>query len=303
MALDLRLMRYVIAVAEAGSFQAAAQRLHMAESPLNRQIRALERELGVDLFRRRPTQLTGPGQVFVESARRVLDAAERAVARTRLAAAGHGDVVRVGHTPGMSYDLAPRLLARLRFQQPDIRVEMHELGGAALDAALHDGQLDVGIGHGLAHLPGWTVETLRREPLGVVLGARHRLARRALVALRDLHGEPLSLVRREVAPRWYDTVVGAVVRTGARVELADDHGPGRALAGVGERRGFTLLPASAVHWLPECFVWVTAADDLGPSDLDLVWRMDAPSPAVKAVVDVAQDAAATGRARRPHRPR
>jgi DNA-binding transcriptional LysR family regulator len=294
MSVDLRLMRYVIAVAEAGSFHAAAQRLQMAESPLGRQIKALERELGVELFVRRPTQLTSPGRVFVESARRVLREAERTVARTQLAAAGQTEAVRVGYTPSMAYHLVPKLLARLRIRHPDLGIEVHELGGAALDAALHDGRVDVGIGHGLAHPPGFSVTMLCREALGVVVGARHRLAGRERAALGDLRGEPLSLARREVAPRWYDRVLGAVLRSGETFDVVDEHGPGLDLVGVGEREGFTVLPVSAVEWLPEGFTWVTVSDELGTVDVEAVGPA-APSDPVKVVVDAASEIACGGR--------
>ena len=103
MPIDLRLMRYAIAVAEEESFQRAAARLHMAQPPLSRQIRQLERELGVALFRRRPTRLTDAGRVFVREARDILAATEGAVARTRAAAGALERVVRVGYGPTTSW--------------------------------------------------------------------------------------------------------------------------------------------------------------------------------------------------------
>ncbi|WP_460370114.1 LysR family transcriptional regulator, partial [Actinocorallia lasiicapitis] len=108
MSIELRVLRYVIAVAEEGGFQRAADRLHMAQPPLSRQIAALERELGVPLFQRRPTALTPAGEIFVESARRLLAEADLLVERTRLAATR--GTVRVGYVPSVAYDTLPRLL-------------------------------------------------------------------------------------------------------------------------------------------------------------------------------------------------
>src|SRR3954471_23129795 len=117
---ELRLMRYVVAVADEGGFQRAAERRHMAQPPLSRQIRGLERELGVRLFDRRPTRLTEPGRVFVESARKVLTDAEEVVAATRAAARGERGSVRLGYVPSIAYDVLPRLLTAMRDRRPGI---------------------------------------------------------------------------------------------------------------------------------------------------------------------------------------
>src|SRR4051794_31373861 len=98
MPVDLRLMRYVIAVADEGGFERAARRLHMAQPPLSRQIRQLEHDLGVPLFTRRPTRPTEAGELFVDRARGILAQVDQLVEATRWAGAAETGTVRVGHT-------------------------------------------------------------------------------------------------------------------------------------------------------------------------------------------------------------
>ncbi|MFC7583972.1 LysR family transcriptional regulator [Nonomuraea antimicrobica] len=207
MPVDLRLMRYVIAVAEAGSFEAAAERLHMTQPPLSRQIRDLERELGVDLFHRRPTRLTEAGRVFVEEARDVLASAEQAVERTRRAAGVDHGAVRVGYTVTTAFDEMPKLFAAMRARHPGIRVEAREAWDAELIAAATDGELDVLLGRHLAVPPTWLSAVLRREEFVVVVGAGHRLAGRDRVSLREFRGETLRFFpagsRRSITTRCW----------------------------------------------------------------------------------------------------
>jgi len=121
MAIDLRLMRYVIAVAEEGGFQRAADRLLMAQPPLSRQIRDLERELGVTLFERRPVvRLTEAGRVFVESARTILAESDRLVERTLLASRGEYGTIRVGYIYSAVFETLPQLVAAMSRSHPGV---------------------------------------------------------------------------------------------------------------------------------------------------------------------------------------
>src|SRR3954469_19198405 len=185
---ELRLMRYVVAVADEGGFQRAAERLHMAQPPLSRQIRGLARELGVRLFDRRPTRLTEPGRVFVESARKVLADADGLVEATRRAGRGETGGVRLGYVPSAAHEPLPRLLAAMAEERPGVRVDVREAWSAELDLALREERVDVGLARGLSGRDGDARETLGSEPLVVVLGERHPLAGRDEVHLRDLRG-------------------------------------------------------------------------------------------------------------------
>lgn len=171
-------MRYVIAIAETGGFALAAERLHMAQPPLSRQIRDLERELGVALFHRRPTRLTAEGHVFVEHARAVLADVERAVAETRAAAGAVTGVVRLGCGPLSGSTDIPRLVSAVAAQHPGIAVEVTETWDPALASALIAGDVDLAVGWHLAVGGELARKVLRREPYVVIVADDHRLAGR-----------------------------------------------------------------------------------------------------------------------------
>lgn len=286
MPVDLRLMRYVIAIAESGGFEAAAERLHMTQPPLSRQIRDLERELGVTLFHRRPTRLTEAGRVFVESARQVLAEAERTVERTRRAAGVARGSVRAGYTVTAAFDEMPKLFAAMRARHPGIHLDAREAWDADLTAAAEDGELDVLLGRHLPVPAGFGTEVLRSEDLVVIVGAGHRLAGRDRVALRELRGETLRFFPRRLAPHYHDRVLAALHGTGETFEVWENPLPGlRNLRSLRED-GFMLLPRSVAGQLPSGVACLTVTDELPPMELKISWRRGS-GPAVTALVHTA----------------
>lgn len=276
MSVDLRLMRYVVTVADEGGFHRAAQRLHMAQPPLSRQIRELERELGVPLFHRRPTRLTEPGRVFVEAARRLLADAEQVLTRTRLAAQGFSGTVRVGYTQTAAFEEMPRLLAAMRHRHPGIQVAADQKWDAELTAAMAGGELDAVVGRHLGMPPGVAAERLRAEPYVAVMGARHRLAGRNTVALRDFRGETFRFFPRRLAPSYHDGVLAALRSTGESFAVWENPAPGlRNLSVCDTDRDFTIMAASVTAQLPPGVACVPLSDDLPPVELSLYWRQDA----------------------------
>ncbi|MGI5150238.1 LysR family transcriptional regulator [Plantactinospora sp. CA-294935] len=291
MPIELRLIRYVIAVAEAGGFEAAAERLHMTQPPLSRQIRELERQLGVDLFHRRPTRLTEAGRVFVESARELLIEAERTVERTRRAGRAEGGQVRVGYTVTTAFEEMPKLFAAMRDRHPGIRLDAWEAWDVDLSTALHEGELDVVLGR---HLPVPTTyqrTRLRPDPYAVVVGAGHRLARRRTVALSDLRGETLLFFPRRLAPHYHDTVLAALRSSGETFDVWENPLPGLRNLNLNLRdQGFMFLPWSLGRQLPNGVACLSTADELPTIDLEIAWRRH-PSPPVRALVDTARQLA------------
>jgi len=281
-------MRYVIAIAEAGSFEAAAERLHMTQPPLSRQIRDLERELGVQLFHRRPTRLTDAGKVFVESARQVLEEAERAVERTREAAGLSRGLVRVGYTVTAAFEEMPKLFAAMRERHPGIRVDAREAWDAELAAAASNGEVDVLLGRHLPIPAGFTTEVLRREDFVVVVGSGHPLATRTSVALRDLRGQTLRFFPRHFAPVYYDHVLAALSSTGETFDVWENPLPGlrNLTLNLGEE-GFMFLPRSVGRQLPAGITCLTVTDELPPIELAISWARQT-TPAVIALVHTAR---------------
>ncbi|RKN11903.1 LysR family transcriptional regulator [Streptomyces radicis] len=292
MAVDLRLMRYVIAIADTGSFQAAAARLHMSQPPLSRQIGALERELGLALFLRRPTRLTAAGEVFVAEARDVLHHAERAVARTRQAARAAGGAVRVAYGPSVAHAELPQLIAALARRHPAIRVATRETWDAELPAALADGAFDLAIGRYPPVPDGWVAEVLREEECVVVVRAGHRLAARPAVALSELRGETFRFLARELAPGYVDAVLGALRATGETFPVWENPVPGLRHHREILRGGFMLLPRSVAEHLLPTAAHLPVSDPLPRVPLALVRPRGSAPPAVAALVRTARELAA-----------
>ncbi|KUJ64515.1 hypothetical protein ACZ90_58225 [Streptomyces albus subsp. albus] len=271
MAIDLRLMRYVLAVADEGGFQRAAERLHMAQPPLSRQIRELERSLGVELFERRPTRLTEAGRVFAEGARRILAETEALTERTVQAARGTIGTVRIGYVTSAAYWAVPALLTAMGARHPGIRVETREMWAAELLPALDRGDLDAALARGIPDRPDLAREPLVREHLVAVVSSEHRLAGRGAVHLGELRGDRVRVIRRDVSPHYHDTLVAALHSTGERFEVVEEPVPGFRRPTLDERT-FTVVPHVLGGHLPSGTVRLELRDPLPAVDLELVWR-------------------------------
>lgn len=192
--MELRHLRYFIAVAEELNFTRAATRLHIGQPPLSMQIRDLEEEIGVRLFERGPRRvaLSTAGERFLLHARRILDGVEEAVAEARLAARGELGELRVGFTSSLPFtDLLPDALNAYRRRFPQVRLQLREMFTPEQFQSLVRGELDVGFVRLQAGTPpaGIVLREVARNPLRLVVNAAHRLAGAAQVRLAELAGE------------------------------------------------------------------------------------------------------------------
>lgn len=194
--MELRHLRYFVAVAEERHFGRAADRLHMAQPPLSTQIRQLEAELGVTLLTRttRRVDLTPAGTAYLDRAREILAAVDEAGDEASRIAAGRKGRLVVGCVGSATYSLLPSLARMMRAELPDVefgfRGEMLSLDQAQ---ALQAGQLDLALLRRLSDTTGLDVRTLRRDRLIVALPQDHRLAGRRRLRIKDLDGEPLVI--------------------------------------------------------------------------------------------------------------
>src|SRR5215213_2890459 len=190
--MDLRRLRYFVVVAEELSFSRAAQRLRISQPPLSNQIKQLEEELGVQLFKRssRGVRMTDSGEVLLGDARRIfvqLEQTTRVVQRV-----GHGEVGRLtlGFVPSASNEMLPSILRKFRQRFPDFEPFQREMRPDRVVQRLHDQQIDVGF----LYLPlddaSLNIECVSREPLVLALAESHPLASKAQVELQALGEEP-----------------------------------------------------------------------------------------------------------------
>jgi len=253
--LDLRRLRYFVVVASERNFTRAAERLHIAQPALSRQVRQLENELGVELLHRttHSVELTAAGQELLERGAHLLDDAD-ALWRT-MRGFGSGTVGRVVVAYGMSagYDTAPRLLRAIAERLPELDIATRVLGVGEIVAGIGDGSVDVGVVRCPSAHTGVATWLLRREAQGVLVRADHRLAGADAVPLSDL-AEPVLLHPREANPGHYDAIVELI--GDAPVELRDVSfdlaqapvADGRAVAIVGESTRVGL--AAGLAWVP-----------------------------------------------------
>lgn len=200
--MELRHLRYFVAVAEELHFRRAAERLHMSQPPLSLQIRALEKELGVSLLHRdrRGVALTDAGSAFLPEARAVLRSAEHAALTAQRVASGEQGALSVGFVGSTMYGRVPQLLRRFREERPDVQIRLRELRPAEQMEALRARDIDIGFLRPPMHADDVTVHMLFEESMVVALPSEHRLAARRRIAVRDLSDESIITLAPGDAP-------------------------------------------------------------------------------------------------------
>jgi DNA-binding transcriptional LysR family regulator len=297
--MELRHLRYFVAVAEELHFSRAAVRLHMAQPPLSQQIRQLEQELGVLLFNRtkRRVELTPAGRAFLQEVRRLLAQTERAVAIAQRAARGEIGQLAIGYVPSADLDILPRVLRVWRARYPHVELELHALLPAAQVEALRQGIIQIGFLRLPVDDSGLRVESIQREPLVAALPQRHRLARGTRVRLADLAGETLILFPRDHAPGYYDVFISACRRAGFTPRLLHPGNMQTNLALVSAGLGVTLMPASIRSLRRDGVVYRPLAPPVPHVEMAVAYRRDEPSAVVPAFLRVIHEAIRPGRAR------
>ncbi|PXW16435.1 DNA-binding transcriptional regulator HcaR [Paraburkholderia caballeronis] len=206
--MELRHLRYFIAVADELSFTRAALRLHTAQPSLSQQIRNLEDEVGTPLLERtrRKVELTEAGTVFLAEARLVVAQADRAVARARQVAQQGRATVTIGFVPAAEIRVFPAILPRLRLRFPDVNVELRSLPTADQEEALQRGEIDVAFMRYPVRSADLTSEVVLVEPLVVLLPSSHPLAKLERIPPEKLDGEPFISTHPHFSGQVYSVV-------------------------------------------------------------------------------------------------
>jgi DNA-binding transcriptional LysR family regulator len=292
--LELRQLRTFAAVAERRNFTRAADDLHIAQQAVSQHVKALERALGVTLLRRnsRRVELTAEGAVFLADCRRVLAAADRAGRRVRAAARGEAGTLRLAYTMTTVWEMTPQVLARLADLYPDVKIESREVFGADVPELLLAERCDLALAPMTSYPKGFHTRTLRHEPLRIALSESDPLARRKRVGLAELVDRPFEVWPREMAPGFYDTVVGTC-RTAGFEPTLDEQAAGNTVWGnIARGRGVALINASIAEQLPR---GITLVELLQPATLtiDAVWRQDE-LPLIERTLETAAQLSAEG---------
>jgi LysR family hca operon transcriptional activator len=252
--MELRHLRYFIAVAEELNFTRAAARLHTAQPSLSQQIRQLEKSVGAQLLdrSRHHVTLTNAGRIFLRQARDILGRVEHARRLARQAADGRAGDMSVGTFPTADIRILPALRPLIAANLPDLRLILHSKYAVDPVAGLKSGELDVAFMRGPLVAEGLEGMELLRESLVIVLPAHHPLARRKRIPVSSLDDLPCITLERSLAPTLHDTAATLYRQAGIRMHAVSsaDNVLGH-LQMVQEGLGFALLPDSIGALLPQ----------------------------------------------------
>jgi DNA-binding transcriptional LysR family regulator len=275
--MELRQLRYFLAVAEELNFHRAAERLHIAQPALSQQIRRFERELHTPLFHRttRRTELTESGKVLYESARRVLAEADNAVSAVRQASHGELGNLRVGFVSSAALALVPKIVHAMRDRWPRLHLDLEEATTEKQLEAIDAGIMDLGIVREVTAPAGLSLLELVQEPLLVGLPRAHPLANRSAVHLAELAGEKFVLFPRNRLSRLYDHVAALCQRAGFRMQASQHVTQFPTMLGlVAAGTGIAIVPRSLRYLQLPGVTFIPIEDRDAVSHIGLVCRED-----------------------------
>ena len=282
--MELRHLRYFVAIGEEENYRRAAQRLNVAQTALSTQIQDLEAELGFKLFDRLPrgVKLSAAGKLFLEDARRILRDVNEAASRAARVARGQSGTLRVGFTENASWrGVVPDALRRFRKRQPDAELQLTPATSLEQIDAIRSGRLDAGFVFNMpkadAELDALSV-AMQHVELAVPKG--HAFAKVTKLRLRDLIDAPFVWFPRREAPAFYDRLMHECFKGGLKSPRIVQEGLNEAtiLSLVSHGMGVGWVNGTARWRCPEGVVIVSIVDLEMPLPLALVWRRDNTSP-------------------------
>jgi DNA-binding transcriptional LysR family regulator len=287
--MELRQLRYFVAVAETEHFRRAAQALGVAQPALSRQVAALERELGVGLFERLPrgVRLSEPGRVLLDESKRMLGDASEIGERVRRVARGQVGRLRIAFSEAASGHAALTDSIRgFRAAQPEVELSLVSMRSAAQVEALRQGAIDAGFQYRLA-LPDdeFGRFELTMENVRLALPQSHRLARRRSLGFADLRDEPLICIARNINPHFYDSLMAAFLAARIAPRIVQEASSTIVLSLVSVGMGLGIV-SSALRWhAPQDLIFRPVRGLSLANPFDLVWRRDNRSPVLTRFVD------------------
>lgn len=289
--MDLRHLRYFIAVAEEENIGRAAQRLNMSQPPLTRQIKQIEQELDVVLFIRTPKgmELTPVGRFFLEEARNIQLLFEQSTERTVRAAQGKLGRLDVAIFGSGILDAIPKILLSFKETFPEVKVVLHQMSKSEQIDALRQRRITVGFNRLLAPLPDITSELIFREPLLLAVNETHPLSKETSIPFEALADQPLILFPTTGRPNFIDKVVAICQETGFFPMISQEVGDAvSGVALVASGFGICVVPRSlTVLTLPGVvFVPIRNRHPNWVVDLSCIYRANDQSPILAAFLKI-----------------
>jgi DNA-binding transcriptional LysR family regulator len=282
--MELRHLRYFIAVGEEQHYGRAARRLRVAQPALSRQIQDLEEELGFKLFERLPrgVKLSAAGKLFLEDARRILQEVSEAAARAGRVASGRSGTLRVGFTENASWrGVVPESFRRFRELQPDAELQLQPSASLEQLEAIRSGRLDAGFVNFIPKSdPELDQLLVAMQHVELAAPKRHPLTKLKKLRLRDLTDAPFVWFPRWASPAFYDRMMHECYRGGLKSPRIVQEGLNEAtiLSLVATGLGVGWVLGTARWRCPETVVILSVVDLNMPLTLALAWRRDNASP-------------------------
>jgi DNA-binding transcriptional LysR family regulator len=291
--MELRHLRYFVAVAEAENVSRAALKLHVSQPGLSRQIRDLEDEIGFQLFERsaKSVRLTGAGNVFLTEARAVLQRADDAVKKARAVADGAGGEIHVGYAPSLTVQILPPALRAFQEQFPQVRVRLHDLSTEEMLSQIGERKLHVALTvRPPRHLlRGLVFAELARYAMCLAVAPGHALAKSKSVGLEQITREPLIAYSRKDYPDYHQMLGKLFAPFGRKPNIVGEHdGVTSLIAEVEAGRGFALVPSCVACMVGPRLKLIPLTPAPGPLVVGALRQAGAPVALVESFISSAK---------------
>lgn len=294
--MELRHLRYFVAVAEELHFGRAAERVGIAQPPLSQQIKALEEEIGVQLLSRtkRRVELTAGGRVFLSEAGKILAQTDLAVRAAQRAARGEMGELKVGFVSGAVYGEVPAIFRLMRTRYPDVALVLQDLTSEEQVEAIQAHRLDVGLVRPpVIGAESLVMEVIWREPLVVVLPEAHRLTGQSEIAMEDLAGEPFLQIPRQLAPGFYDLFIRTCAQAEFFPKIVQEARTTQTIVSlIAVGMGISIVPASLESLQRTGVVYRPLASPVPSTELAVIRRPEDGNPALRRFLEIIWEVAA-----------
>jgi DNA-binding transcriptional LysR family regulator len=290
--MELRHLRYFVAVAEEENVSKAAVKLHVSQPGVSRQIRDLEAEIGFPLLERsaKSVRLTAAGKVFFVEAKEVLLHAEAAVSNAKAVAHGGSGELRVGYAPSLTVQILPVALRAFQDRFPNVRVLLLDLTTEEMLAQLGEKKLQVAltVRPPAKQLRGLHVKELARYAMRVAVAPKHPLAKAKSVSLEQIVAEPLVAYSRQEYPEYHEMLDRIFAPVGRKPRIAGEHdGATSLIAAVESGRGFALVPECLSCMAGARLKLIPLRDGPPPIPVVAIWSQQGETEAVKQFIAAA----------------
>jgi DNA-binding transcriptional LysR family regulator len=290
--MELRHLRYFTAVATELHFGRAAEKLHIAQPPLSKQIQDLEAELGFELFTRtkRSVTLTPAGQAFLVEVAQIFQQLNKAIEIGRKTSRGELGQISIGFVGSATYHILPVILQQFRDKYPHVQIELHELTTDRQLIWLREGRIDIGLIRPPIIDVDFGSQIIFQESLVVALPSNHHLAKLNTIQLSSLATEPFILFPRQLAPGLYDPIIAICQAAGFSPQVVQECIQMQTIVSlVSANMGVSILPESIQEAQRQGVVYRPLAASLGIEKLAtiaIVWRLNDDSPTIQRLLEI-----------------